>query len=301
VLDVVVIGAGQAGLAAGYFLRQSGVRFVLLEREGRIGDAWRRRYDSLSLFSPRAFSALPGLMLDGDPAGYPTKDEIADYLERYAADWQLPVTTGEAVLRLEQRDDTFIAHSAARCIESRSVIVAAGAFQRPFVPAFARHLCSQVAQFTTDTYRNPAQVPRGRVLVVGGGATGRQIAWELASARDVSISMGRGTSVTPQTVLGKDTMWWADRVGLLHAHKDTWRGRLARRLNAFPGWHLRARSLRRRGVVLRDRATAADSNRITFADGTSSAFDSVVWAAGYRDDSHWLEVPGAVDRDGAVH
>lgn len=297
-LDVLVIGGGQAGLAAGYFLRRSGVCFVLLERDARIGNSWRRRSDSLTLFSPRAFSALPGLTVDGDPAGYPTKDEIADYLERYAAAWRLPVATGEAVLCLARRDDLFVARTATRCIESRIVIVATGAFQRPFVPASARHLCAHVRQFTTDTYRSPAQIPAGRVLVVGGGATGRQIAWELAPGHQVSLSMGRDVLVTPQRLLGKDTMWWADRIGLLQAHNDTWRGALARRLNSFPGRHLRVRSLRRHGVALRDRMTGADSHRITFADGTSDVFDSVVWAAGYRDDSSWLRVPGAVDPDG---
>jgi putative flavoprotein involved in K+ transport len=294
VLDVLVIGAGQAGLAAGYFLRNAGVHFELLDGAGRVGTSWRRRYDSLVLFSPRAFSALPGLAMDGDPEGYPTKDEVANYLERYARTWRMPVSTGEAVVCLEQNGRGFRALSSARrSITSRAVIVATGPFQCAILPAFAAQLCPAVHQLTAESYHRPADVPEGPVLVVGSGATGRQIALELAAVREVSLSMGRRLSVTPQRILGKDAMWWADRSGLLRAHRASLRGRLARRFDSFPGRHLRPAALQRCGVTLRARSCGAEDSRILFADGTSDAFRTVIWTVGYRDDISWLRVPGA--------
>src|SRR6476620_5407770 len=132
VLDVLVIGAGQAGLAVGYHLRASGVRFELVERNLRIGDSWRQRYDSLSLFTPRSYSHLPGLRLEGDQDGYPTRDEIADYFVRYATHFDLPVRLGAGVARLERRGEGFrAALDDGTSIEASRVIVATGAFQVP--------------------------------------------------------------------------------------------------------------------------------------------------------------------------
>ena len=131
-VDVVVVGAGQAGLAAGYFLRATGASFVLYEHHTRIGDSWRQRYDSLVLFSPRAYSAFPGVPLAGDPEGYPTKDEMAAYLEHYAQTVDLPVHTAEGIVCLEQLGSHFLAlTTSGQRIEARAVIVATGAFQQP--------------------------------------------------------------------------------------------------------------------------------------------------------------------------
>jgi putative flavoprotein involved in K+ transport len=187
-VDVLVVGAGQAGLVTGYCLQHPGLSFVLYEYHPRLGDAWRHRYDALVLFSPRASSALPGLPLSGDPEGYPTKDDIADYLEHYAQAFALPVCTAEGIVCLA----------------------------RP-----APH----VVQLTAATYRCPAQLPPGRVLVVGDGASGRQIAAELVATHAVALSTGKPWQVVPQRVLGKDTLWWFDRLGALRADNDSRYGR----------------------------------------------------------------------------
>src|SRR5262249_32210831 len=191
-VDVVVVGAGQAGLVAGYCLQHTGLSFVLYEQHPRIGDAWRHRYDSLVLFSPRASSALPGLPLCGDPEGYPTKEEVADYLEAYARTLHLPVRTAEGIVSVKRRAPHFLARTTSRHrVEARAVIVATGAFQQPVVPAFAQQLAPDVVQLTTVTYRRPAQLPPGRVLVVGDGATGRQIAAELVATHPVTLATGK--------------------------------------------------------------------------------------------------------------
>lgn len=295
-LDVLVVGAGQASLATGYFLRRQGLRFHLFDRAHRIGDSWRRRYDSLVLFSPRAYNSLPGLPLKGDLEGYPGKEEIAEYLERYAYSFGLPVSMGEGIVHLERREQHFVAYtSRGRHITSRAVVVATGAFQHSVIPPFASHLASSVLQVRADLYRNPGQLPDGRVLVVGGGATGRQIALDLARTHDVCLSVGRQVTITPQRLFGRDVMAWFDRLGLLRADKATVRGRFVRVNDSFPGLHLRSRALKRNGVRLRPRTVGATADECVFADRSSEMFEAVIWAIGYRDDSSWLHIPEAVD------
>lgn len=211
-VDVLVIGAGQAGLATARRLADTGLSFLVLERHPRIGDSWRRRYDSLVLFSPRSYSAPSGLDLPGDPAGYPDKDEIADYLERYARSFDLPVVTGESVVKLEKDEEGFRAETeSGRIVGARAVIVATGAFQTPVVPGHARKLGPDVVQLTAGTYRRPAQLPPGPVAVVGDGGTGRQLAREIARTHDVWLSTGRARPVVPQRTFGRDTMEWFAR------------------------------------------------------------------------------------------
>ena len=169
--DVLVIGGGQAGLAMGYHLKQSGYRFQILERNPRLGDSWRNRYDSLVLFTPRAYSALPGLPVPGDPDGYPTKDEMADYLKRYASYFDLPVLTDTGVRSLTRVNGGFRARTdAGETIDAGAVVLATGAFQRPAIPAISRQLSPEVLQLTPESYKRPGQIPLGRVLVVGDGA-----------------------------------------------------------------------------------------------------------------------------------
>ena len=208
-LDVLVIGAGQAGLALGSTLRnETGLRFLLVDRHERIGESWRRRFDSLTLFTPRAYSALPGLPVPGDPEGYPTKDEIADYLDAYAAHFHLPVSLGTEIERLERQGEIFQATTTdGRVLTARAVVLASGAFQEPAVPAIARQLADDVTQLTPESYRNPAQTPAGTVLVVSDGATGRQIARELSAMHRVLLSTSRPRRVSSRRVLGRSIFW----------------------------------------------------------------------------------------------
>jgi putative flavoprotein involved in K+ transport len=298
-LDVIVIGAGQAGLATGYWLRRQGLRFHLFDRAHRIGDSWRRRHDSLVLFSPRGYNSLPGLPMKGDPEGYPGKDEVGDYLNGYAYSFRLPAAMAEDILRLERREEHFVAYtSQGRQITSRAVVVATGAFQQSVVPPFASHLAPSVLQVRANLYRNPTQLPQGRVLVVGGGATGRQIALELAQTHDVCLSAGREVTITPQRLLGRDVMAWFDRLGLLRADKATAMGRFVRAHESFPGLHLRSRALKRIGVRLRPRTVGATADACVFEDRSSEMFDAVIWAIGYRDESSWLHISETADDAG---
>lgn len=191
-LDILIIGAGQAALAFAYHLKATSLRFQLVEGHKRIGDSWRKRYDSLTLFTPRAYSALPGLAVPGDPEGFPTKDEIADYLESYANHFNLPVLVDTPVQKLECTDGGFRASiGTGEIIDARAVVLATGAFQTPAVSPLARQLAGDVVQLSPESYTSPTQIPSGPVLIVGDGASGRQIARELAATHQVFLAAGR--------------------------------------------------------------------------------------------------------------
>ena len=303
VLDVLVIGAGQAGLALGYQLKQTGQAFLLIDKRDRIGESWRQRFDSLTLFTPRSYSALPGLPVPGDPDGYPSKDEIADYLETYANYHDLPVDLGIEITRLEQVGRLFQATtSAGRELTAKAVVIATGAFQQPAIPAIAANLAADVAQLTPETYRNPRQTPAGTVLVVGDGATGRQIARELSATHQVLLSTGRPRKVSPHRVLGKSIFWWMDKLGILTMSPDSRIGRKLKEKDPFPGKDLTLDKLSRVGVTVVGRLKEVEGRRVTFADGQLAEIDVMIWATGYRDESDWVAIPAVTDqRGGFVH
>jgi putative flavoprotein involved in K+ transport len=298
-VDILVVGAGQAGLAIGYHLQQAGYRFQLVDRNVRVGDSWRNRYDSLVLFTPRAYSALPGLPVPGDPDGYPTKDEIADYLEQYAAHFDLPVAMGTGIRSLTRRDGGFRAMTDTDVIvDTRAVVLATGAFQRPAIPAIGRQFASDVLQLTGESYKNPGQVPPGRVLVVGDGATGRQLAVELMATHNVVLATGRPRRASPERILGKSIFWWMDRLGILGATRESPIGRYLIATDPFPGKALDLTRLRQRGIQVVGRLVQVEGKHVSFASGETAGIDAVIWATGYRDDSTWLPIPGVADVDG---
>src|SRR4029079_19540356 len=171
-VDVVVIGAGQAGLALGYFLRLQDRRFVILERADSVGSAWRERWQSLTLFTPRRYSALPQVAVPGDPDGYPTRDEVIGYLERYAETFKLPIELSREVERVERGDDgSFRLEVHGRTLLADQGVVATGPFQVPYVQTLAEKLDGSVFQTHAVGYQRPEDVPAGTVLVVGGGNT----------------------------------------------------------------------------------------------------------------------------------
>jgi putative flavoprotein involved in K+ transport len=298
-LDVLVIGAGQAGLAIAYRLQATGLRYTVVDSHSRVGDSWRQRYDSLVLFTPRSYSALPGLTVAGDPTGYPTKDEIADYLESYAAHFALPIRLQAEIRSLDWADGRFRAMTTENAdIEARAVVIASGAFQMPRIPAISSAFSPEVRQLTATSYRNPSQVPAGTVLVAGDGATGRQIALELAATHKVLLATGRSRRVTPERVLGRSVFWWLDHLGVLRASRNTRIGRRMMAGDPFPGRGLALPRLRKAGVAVMPRLAAGHGKTVRFADGGVADIGAVVWATGYRDDSEWVGMPAAKGPDG---
>jgi putative flavoprotein involved in K+ transport len=299
-LDVLVLGAGQAGLAAGYHLRTTGLMFAIVDGNDRVGDSWRRRFDSLALFTPRSYSALPGLAVAGDPDGLPGKDEIADYLEAYASRFQLPIQFGVAVSRLERDGSAFRATLAdGSRIRAQAVIVATGAFQCPRPNPMSSGYSADVRQLHAADYTSPLEIGAGAVLVVGDGATGRQIALELAPSHSVVLSTGRPRRPTRSTILGRSVFWWLDRLGLLRASRDSVIGKRLMRADPFPGRHLDLDNLRAAGVTIVGRVATASGHMATFTEGPQTEVDTVIWATGYVDDTTWMAIPEVIDARGS--
>jgi putative flavoprotein involved in K+ transport len=289
--EVVVVGAGQAGLAMGYFLRRQGRRFVILERAGQIAPAWRGRWDSLTLFTPRRYSGLPGLPLPGDPDGYPTRDEVIAYLERYAETFELPIELNSEVEELERVDDgLFRLDVDGRTITADQVVVATGPFQSPHVPKLAARLGGDVFQTHAVGYRRPDEVPVGTVLVVGGGNTGFQIAKELSATHKVVLSVGSRQTPLPQRLLGRDLFWWLTKMRVLDKTVESRLGRKLSTRETLIG--STPRELKQRyGVELTPRVVDADGHAVRFEDGGELHVSAVIWATGYRPDYSWIQLP----------
>jgi putative flavoprotein involved in K+ transport len=292
-LDVVVIGAGQAGLALGSSLQRRGARFLLVDAGPEIGSSWRTRWDSLRLFSPARYDGLPGLPFPAPADSHPTKDDVADYLVAYATHFRLPVRLNSPVRRLHREGDVFEVGTPGGTIRARRVVVATGPFQTPRIPAQAGELDPEVLQLHSAEYRNPGQLPGGRTLVVGAANSGLQIAAELARSRPVAVAVGSKPLELPQRIAGRDLFSWLSGARFFTVPTTS---RIARRLRARGDLVIgsRTRTLRRRGLDLRPRLTGFSGRTARFADGSTADVDAVVWATGYRSDYSWLHVPGVV-------
>jgi putative flavoprotein involved in K+ transport len=288
--EVVVIGAGQAGLTIGYYLARQRRRFTILEQGDSIAPAWRERWDSLTLFTPRLYSSLPGMPFPGDPDGYPTRDEVIQYLERYAETFELPMELNSSVRRLSREDGRFVLDVDARTITADQVVVATGPFQTPYVPELAKDLDRDVWQVHSTGYRRPGDVPDGTVLVVGGGNTGFQIAKELSATHKVILSVGTRQKPLPQRLAGRDLFWWLTKTGLIQKTVESRLGRRLKDRDTLIGSSPREIT-RRYGVELKTRAVAVSGRTVRFEDGSEVEVNEVIWATGYRPDYSWIDLP----------
>jgi putative flavoprotein involved in K+ transport len=294
-----VIGGGQAGLAMGYHLEQSGRSFQIADAGAGIGQAWRSRWDSLQLFTSGRYDNLPGLPFPAAPDTYPGKDDVADYLQAYTARFDLPVRLNTKVTPLTRGDSGYVAKAGGEVMEARQVVVATGPFQVPFIPPIAEGLDPGVHQVHSADYRRPQNVPPGKVLVVGAANSGSQIARELSATRSVELSVCQRIPAIPQRPLGRDIWTWATALRLDKVTADSRLGkRLADRDQVIgPGPR---RLARRHRIRIRPRATSAAGRTFTFADGTAADFDAVVWATGFTADHSWIDIPGVTDKQGHI-
>lgn len=296
-LDVIVIGAGQAGLGMGHRLRQAGFEFVIVDDHERVGDTWRERWDSLELFTPRPFARLPGLDLPEAVPYYPSRVDIADYLERYREHFDLPVRGRFRVRQVSLLDDTFTVSSADGSLSAAAVVIAAGPFNTPHVPPCANKLGSDVGQLHSRDYLNPNSVGAGTVLVVGGGNSAAQLAEELAAAdRTVTIASNGPIAFAPRRILGVSMFRIMDLTGMLRADKDAWVSKYARPYSdTVIGFGLR--KLIRAGAVrhLPHRVVDCTDREVIFADGSHGQYDNIVWGTGFRPHYDWVDIDGALD------
>lgn len=297
-LDVLVIGGGQAGLSAGYHLARRGLSFVILEANPRIGDTWRQRWDSLRLFTPARFNGLDGMRFPTPGTYFPTKDEMADYLEAYAARFDLPVTTGVRVDRLGKEAGTFIAEAGGRRYEADQVVVAMSGYQRPRVPDFAGQLDPGIVQLHSFDYRNPSQLADGGVLLVGAGNSASEIARELAPRRPVFMS-GRDTGHVPFRVEGFAGRHLLVRLvvrGLFH-HVLTTNTPLGRKMRPHvlahggPLIRVKPKDLAAAGVVRLPRTAGVSDGRPVMEDGQVVDVPNVIWCTGFDAGFSWIDLP----------
>jgi putative flavoprotein involved in K+ transport len=293
--NTIVIGGGQAGLAAGYYLHQKGDSFVILDENIQMGETWRRRWDSLRLFTPSQANHLPGLKFPGADLYFPTKDEAATYLEQYVRQFDLPVQHGTKVEKLEQNGNGFTLTAGVNTFHAQNVIIATGAFHTPYVPTIAKLLDPEILQIHSANYHKPSDVSGQNILVVGAGNSGAEIALELAKAgRNVWLA-GRDVGRIPADklgrILGGRPYWWFMRTVM------TIRTPVGRRMRETVLTHgnplIRAsrEEVAEAGVELVTRLMGAVNGKPQLESGRVLSADGVVWATGFRPDYNWVKLP----------
>jgi putative flavoprotein involved in K+ transport len=298
-VSVVVVGAGQAGLAIGYYLKREGIDHVILDGADRIGDSWRARWDSLRLFTPARYDGLPGLPFPAAAPSFPTKDEMAEYLEAYVHHYKLPVRLGVRIDRLSSEGNGYVLAAGERAIEASQVVVATGAHQTKRIPVWAGALDSSILQVHAADYRNPAQVREGPVLVVGAGNSGAEIAIELAKAGHPTSLAGRSTGHIPAAAYAFNGLFfWFLANKILSV--DTPIGRRARpkaQSHGGPLIQLTLKEVTDAGVDLLPRVATVHEGRPMLEDGRRVDVSNVIWCTGFGHDFSWIDLPGlAPDR-----
>lgn len=299
--ETVIVGGGQAGLATGYHLAKRDRPFVILNASDRIGDSWRNRWDSLRLFTPARYSGLPGWSFPARRGSYPTKDQVADYLEAYAARFDLPVRGGVNVDRLCRNGDRYLLVSGDRRFEADNVVVTTGAYQRPRVPAFASALDPGIVQLTSADYRRPSQLRKGAVLVVGAGNSGAEIAFDVSRLHQTWLS---GTDVGQLPFrhggawdhLLTPPFWFV----VSHLTTETSLGRKFRRQllgSGAPLERVRRNELAAAGIERVSRTVGARNGLPMLEDGCVLDVANVLWCTGFRADFGWIDLP-LFDADG---
>ena len=303
--DVIVIGAGQAGLVTGYHLQRRGVRFVILDGGERIGDAWRQRWDSLRLFTPARYDGLSGMPFPGPAWHFPTKDEMGDYLEAYAAKFALPVRMRSRVEKLSQHDGEFVVQGRGFELRAAQVVVAMSSYQRKRLPAFAKDLRPSIVQLHSLDYRNPAQLGAGGVLVVGGGNSGAEIALEAARNGRQTWMAGRDVGSVPFDIEGTASRLFLSSVviGFMFHHVLTVKTPMGRKLRpkvisgGAPLIRTKPKQLDAAGVKRVGRVAGVRDGLPVLDDGTVLDVGAVVWSTGFDHGLQWVDLPGFLGED----
>jgi len=297
--DVIVVGGGQAGLSVGYHLKKLGLNFVILDASARIGDAWRKRWDSLRLFTPARYNGLDGMPFPASPHAFPTKDEMADYLERYAAHFQLPVMNGVRVDRLSREGDRYLVTAGALEFEAAHVVVAMASYQGRKVPGFAKELSPEIVQLHSSDYKGLSQLKPGGVLLVGAANSGAEIAIETVTGGHPTWISGRDPGQVPFPI----AKLWVHffilpllfRVvfhRILTVNTPMGRKMRAKMLTGgSPRIRQRRTDLVQAGVQWVDRTAGAKDGRPVLADGRTLDVQNVIWCTGYDNGLRWIDLP----------
>jgi putative flavoprotein involved in K+ transport len=298
-IETVIIGAGQTGLSLGYHLAKQDRPFVIVEAGERVGDVWRKRFDSLRLYSPARYDGLPGMAFPADQWHFPTKDEVGDYFEEYARRFELPVLTGTSVQSLSKDGDRYLIECDGRRLEARAVVVASGGFTTPIVPDFARLLDPRITQLHSNDYRNPSQLQDGPVLVVGAAHSGSDIALEVSRGHRTTLA-GPVRGEVPFRIDGRPFRVIVRGLWFLANHVLTMRTPLGRKIRAHvrgeggPLLRVKRADLDEAGVErTEEKVTGVEDGKPVLADGRVVDVANVIWCTGFNKDISWIQVPVA--------
>lgn len=295
----IIIGAGQAGLAAGYHLLKAREDFIIIDTAENIGDSWRKRWDSLRLFTPSQYDGLPGFPFPASRNTMPKKDEVADYLVKYVEKFKLPVHMGETVNHLSRTESEFEITTNKGILKCDKVIVATGTNPLPRIPVFAKDLDKNIHQIYSSQYLNPDSLPSGNVLVVGAGTSGVEIAIELAKSRHTLIS-GHPTFHIPDPVFryaGRLYWWFASNILTV----KTPIGRKAKKnivKGGGPLINVSVKDLVSAGVEQVPRVAGIESGLPKLENGRMVPVSSIVWATGFKPDFSWIGLKVTDEKSG---
>jgi putative flavoprotein involved in K+ transport len=299
VFDVIVIGGGQAGLSVGHHLSRTGLRFLILDADERVGDSWRKRWDSLRLFTPAKFDGLDGMPFPAPKNDFPTKDEMASYLEQYARRFKLPIRNGMRVRHVFKRAERFVVVTDTQEFEALQMVVAMGKYQRPRTPKFAEELSPELLQLHSSNYRNAKQLQPGAVLIVGAGNSGADLALEAVRAGHHVSLAGAGPGEVPfrpGSFVGRNIMGPLV-LGFVFHHLLTVKTPMGRKAQqgaierAVPLIRVKQRDLRAAGIERVARVVGARDGLPLLEDGRTLNVTNVVWSTGFQPGFEWIDLP----------
>ena len=303
-VQTLVLGGGQAGLAVGYHLARRGLPFLILDANERIGDSWRRRWDSLRLFTPARYNALPGMAFPGPARVFSTKDEVADYLAAYAARFELPLRNGIRVDRLSRNGTAFLVEAEGRRFEADNVVVAMGSDQVPRMPAFAHQLDPGIVQLHSSEYRKPAQLEEGSVLVVGAGNSGGEIAIEVVKEHPTALAGKESGHVPFRIERAPARFVFLPLLFRFIGHRVlTVRTPIGRRMrpkllsHGAPLVRVKPKDIVAAGIERVPRVVGVRGGMPLLEDGRVLEAANVIWCTGFWPDFSWIDLPVFGDED----
>ncbi|AOO60509.1 MULTISPECIES: flavin-containing monooxygenase [Bacillus amyloliquefaciens group] len=298
--DTIVIGAGQAGISVGYYLRKSKQKFIILDKSHEVGESWKNRYDSLVLFTSRMYSSLPGMQLEGDQHGLPSKNEIAAYLKKYVERFEIPIQLRTEVISVQKLNNYFLIKTNREEYQTKNLVVAAGPFHTPNIPSISKDVAGHIRQLHSSQYKHSKKLAPGNVLVVGGGNSGAQIAVELSKERVTYLACSKKPVYFPLWIGKRSIFWWFDKLGVLQASHTSILGKfIQKKGDPIFGYELK-HAIRQKKIILKQRVIAGKQNEVIFKDSSSLEVNNVIWATGFKNPLWWMKIEGVLDKEGRI-
>ncbi|AIC98983.1 putative oxidoreductase CzcO [Bacillus subtilis] len=298
--DTIVIGAGQAGISIGYYLKQSDQKFIILDKSHEVGESWKDRYDSLVLFTSRMYSSLPGMHLEGEKHGFPSKNEIVAYLKKYVKKFEIPIQLRTEVISVLKIKNYFLIKTNREEYQTKNLVIATGPFHTPNIPSISKDLSDNINQLHSSQYKNSKQLAYGNVLVVGGGNSGAQIAVELSKERVTYLACSNKLVYFPLMIGKRSIFWWFDKLGVLHASHTSIVGKFIQKKGDPVFGHELKHAIKQKEIILKKRVIAAKQNEIIFKDSSTLEVNNIIWATGFKNPLCWINIKGVLDQEGRI-